>query len=308
MMSTRRSARSSATGEWVVLGLSALVVLMPVSAFATVVDTFYERAVMTAADERCRLFSPQVASALAAGRAQARGAALRAGVAPEALATTETRARAKARSSACNSPEIAGTAERIRASLDVYARQAKEVYPGEVAGWTAERYPSARTPIWSLSQPVAFGPDRMTFGLAAQNGKTALLAVTDFADGAEPYTARLIIRDTARARQPYFDRRQAGAGGKLPLSARTAPRSTTRTFLAEARAGGDPRLAPRGAKGALAFRFPAEAASAIAGLDPREAIEVEFAFAGRGGDIVRRAFIEVGDFAAGQAFLAIAPR
>jgi hypothetical protein len=308
MMSTRRSARSSATGDGLGLCMGAVIALVPASALANVVDTFYERAVMTAADERCRLFTPQVASALAAGRAQARGAALRAGVSADALETTESRARAKAMTSACNSPEIAGTANRIRASLEVYGRQAKEVYPGDVAGWTAERYVSARTPNWSLSQPVAFGADRMTFGLAAQNGKTALLAVVDFADGAEPYTARLIIRDPARARQPYLNQRQMGSAGKLPLSARTAPRSTTRTFLAEARAPGDPRLAPGAAKDTLAFRFPAEAATAMAGLDPREAVEVEFAFAGRGGDIVRRAFIEVGDFAAGQAFLAIAQK
>src|SRR4029079_12152326 len=80
MMSTRRSARSSATGDGLGLCMGAVIALVPASAFANVVDTFYERAVMTAADERCRLFTPQVASALAAGRAQARGAALRAGV------------------------------------------------------------------------------------------------------------------------------------------------------------------------------------------------------------------------------------
>jgi hypothetical protein len=244
---------------------------------------------------------------LAAGRAQAKGAALRAGVTTDTLENAESRARTKAMTSACNSPEIAGAADRIRSALSVYARQSKEVYPGDIAGWTAERYPSAKTANWSLSQPVAFGSDRMTFGLAAQNGKTALLAVADFADGQEPYTARLIVRDPTRARQPYLDRRQ-GVDGKLPLAARTAPRSTTRTFLAEARGEGDPRLAPGGAKDALAFRFPAEAAAVIAGLDPREAVEVEFAFAGRNGDVVRRAFIEVGDFAAGRAFLAIAQK
>ena len=46
----------------------------------------------------------------------------------------------------------------------------------------------------------------------------------------------------------------------------------------------------------------------MADLDPREAVEIEFAFAGRNGDTLRRAFVEVGDFAAGRAFLAIAQR
>jgi hypothetical protein len=42
----------------------------------------------------------------------------------------------------------------------------------------------------------------------------------------------------------------------------------------------------------------------MAELDPREAVRVDFIFAGRDGDSVRTAYIEVGDFAAGRAFLA----
>ena len=38
-------------------------------------------------------------------------------------------------------------------------------------------------------------------------------------------------------------------------------------------------------------------------LDPREAVTVEFAFPGRGDEMTRRAYVEVGDFAAGRAFL-----
>jgi hypothetical protein len=78
--------------------------------------------------------------------------------------------------------------------------------------------------------------------------------------------------------------------------------------LAEARASADPALAPGGARGAIAFRFPAAAASALADLDPREAVAIEFLFEGRGGDGVRTAYLEVGDFAAGQAFLNLAQR
>lgn len=36
------------------------------------------------------------------------------------------------------------------------------------------------------------------------------------------------------------------------------------------------------------FRFSAEAADALAELDPREAVTVDFRFAGRDGDSVRR--------------------
>lgn len=308
MKSPRRSAKGSASGGWLGLGVAAAWLLAPVIANASVVDTFYERAVMTAADQRCRLFTPEVSSALAAGAAQARGAALRSGVSADDLVQTEARARAAAYSQACTSRDIATAAERVKNAFAPYSRQAKEIYPGEVAGWTAERYPDSKTPVWALSQPVSFGADRLTFGLASQNGKNALLAVVDFADGARPYTARLIVRDPARARDPYLDRRQADAKGRLPLSARLAPRYADKTFLAEARQVSDARLAPGAVKDALAFRFPAEAALAIAGLDPREAIAVEFAFQGPRGDVVRTAYVEVGDFAAGRAFLNVAQR
>ena len=49
---------------------------------------------------------------------------------------------------------------------------------------------------------------------------------------------------------------------------------------------------------------PEAAATALAGLDPRESVTVEFVFQGAGGDLVKTAYVEVGDFAAGRAFLA----
>jgi hypothetical protein len=57
-----------------------------------------------------------------------------------------------------------------------------------------------------------------------------------------------------------------------------------------------------GRERALAFRFPAAAAEALAGLDPRERFAVEFLMPG---DRVRTASFEVGDFAAGRAFLGL---
>jgi hypothetical protein len=67
-------------------------------------------------------------------------------------------------------------------------------------------------------------------------------------------------------------------------------------------------LKDTGASGGWAFRFPAAAADALAGLDPREAVAVEFLFTGEDGESVRTAYVEVGDFAAARAFQAIAQR
>jgi len=76
----------------------------------------------------------------------------------------------------------------------------------------AERYPASRTPLWGLVQPVAFGADRMTFGLATQNGKNALLAVVDFADGSLG-TGYLSLN----ARQPCNERFITGPDGAMRL-------------------------------------------------------------------------------------------
>jgi hypothetical protein len=86
------------------------------------------------------------------------------------------------------------------------------------------------------------------------------------------------------------------------------PRWAALAFAAQARDDADATLLPAGAKSATAFRFPPQAIDAIAALDPREAVAVEFLYAGRAGDVARQAYVEVGDFAAGRAFLAAARR
>ena len=152
-----------------------------------------------------------------------------------------------------------------------------------------------------------FGWDVMLFGVAGHGAERPLIAAASFADGAQPYGARLVMRDASLTSGPYLDARQADIVGRLPIDARLPPRSASRVFAAEAMA---PAGAAAGARhaGRLAFRFPAAAADALAGLDPREAVAVEFLFAGDGGESVRTAYVEVGDFAAARAFQAVAQR
>jgi hypothetical protein len=113
-----------------------------------------------------------------------------------------------------------------------------------------------------------------------------------------------MMRDLTKAPRPYLNLRVADDKGKIPLHARAAPLSVSRAILAEDRREADPYLLPAKAKSGTAFRWPPAAAAAMAELDPREAVRVDFLFAGRDGDSVRTAYIEVGDFAAGRAFLA----
>jgi hypothetical protein len=309
MTSLRGKTRDRAAWWMVgVIGVGALGAPPMALAAGAALDLFYERTVMSAADGRCRLFDPQVGAALNAARLQARGAALRTGAGEVALAETERRARSKAAGAACNSKDLVMAAGRVRTAFDGYAKIIRQEYPGEVAGWTADRSVSREGVRWKLSQNTSFGWDRMRFGMAGQYGAGALTAVAVFNDGASPYAARLVMRDVGRTGAPYLDARSRGMGGKLALPARTPPRSASRVFTAEGRGPTPAALLPAGAKGAWSFRFSPAAAEALAGLDPREAVAVEFVFSGGSGEVVRRAYVEVGDFAAGRAFLAASAR
>ena len=271
-------------------------------------DLLYERTVMSAADQRCALFTPPIKAALDASRLQARGAALRAGMPQERLAETEGRAWRKARAVDCRSRDVVTAAGRVRDAFAGYAKLARMDYPGDVAGWSADRSTTKAGDRWKLSQSTAFGWDRLRFGLVGQYGAPQLTAVAVFADNATPYSARLVVRDVTRTSGPYLDGRSRGKGGKLTLAARTSPRSASRVFTAETRDRASPLLLPADARSGWSFRFSPAAQVALAGLDPREAVIVEFLFAGPGGDKVRQAHIEVGDFAAGRAFLAAGAR
>lgn len=277
------------------IGLAAMAAPSALLA-ANAADQLYERTLMTAADGRCRLFTPKISAALDASRAQARGATLRSGASETQVAALEQRARAKAAGAACNSKDLSLAASRVKAAFDGYSQMQSMTYPGEVSSWKAERSASATIPVWRLSQPASFGGDRLIFGLAGP--VSALTVVATFDNGQRPYAARVIVRDTGRTLGPYF---APGAGRNL--AGKVAPRNASLVFNAETRGEAPLTLLPNGAKTALGFRFPGAAADAIAQLDPREAVTVEFAFAGRGGEVTRKAYVEVGDFAAGRAFL-----
>jgi hypothetical protein len=294
------------TAGWGAGALAALLIIAPAaasSARAAVTDLYYERALMSAADARCGLFDPGASAALGAAMFQARGAALRSGVDEAGVDAVAARAQARAAATACNAPDLRVAAQRVRVAFKDYARLLRMNFPGEGAGWKADRSLPAKTSAWRLSQSSSLDGAPITFGLAGRWGAPQqLLAVADLGEEQTPYAARLIMRDAARAPRAYLP-----AGG-ASLAGRTPPRWSARIFVAEARGDADAGLRPTGADQALAFRFPAAAAEAMAGLDPREVVTVEFVYAGRAGDIARRAVIEVGDFAAGRAFLTAAAR
>ena len=267
----------------------------------------YERALMQRADARCRLFTPDIAEALAAATAQARGAALRGGDDAGAVAATFRRASAKADATPCGGQDLKTAADRVRKAFDGYSALRTMNFPGVVAAWSADRKPWALVadhkvvpgPRWRLWQTAPGTGGALTVGLAgppASGGE--LLAVTTAPDAGRAYAARLVLRDSTKAAQPFIDPRQKGLSGRMP------PVSAARAFLARALGPAPQSLSPPGAKAGVMATFPPEAARALAALDPREAVSVEFLFPSPAGERVEAAAVEVGDFAAGQAFLA----
>jgi hypothetical protein len=279
--------------------IGAAFLLAPHAAKAQPSDLFYERTVMSAAGDRCSLFTPEISAALAASAAQARGAALRAGADPKSLDSLKRTAKMRADAVDCRSPDVTAPAARVRTAFAGYQRISRMNYPGEISLWAADRG-VGHTARWRLAQSAYFGSNKMIFGLAGRDGPSALVAVADFPDNATPYAARLVFRDTGRAASPYL----TGAP-RQPLASKLPPRSATKAYMAEARGPAEADLLPKGAADAWAFRFPTAAVAALSELDPREAVAVEFLL---NGDRVRTAYVEVGDFAAGRAFLQLASR
>ena len=284
--------------------LGAALAAAPGLAHAQGIDLVYERTVMTTADQRCGLFAPEISAALTAARAQARSAALRAGASSQDVRLAEMRGSEQGAAVDCDSRDVAVAAQRVRDAFQAYVRLQRMSYPGEMAGWRADRT-GVGDIRWRLAQDVRFADGRMTFGLAGRQSPGVLVAVAAFADGQTPYAARLLLRDGARTQGPYLDRSGAAAAQGLPLDRRLPPRRGLRAYTAEARSPAGADLLPKGSRPGWAFRFPSEAARDLAALDPREAVAVEFLFPG---DAVRRAYVEVGDFAAGRAFLKVAAR
>ncbi len=302
MTSTTRTNARRAACWWVGLGLTAAICAAPGLACASSVDLFYERTVMTAADARCGLFEASVGSALAAARAQARGAALRAGASRATLTAVERRASQKAAGAACDSADLNLAASRVRSAFEGYAKLIKMDYPGDVSQWRADRSSTLTAARWRLAQDTTFDGGTMVFGLAGRIGANRLMAVASFDDGATPYAARLVLRDDGLTFGAYLDAR-GDSLDRLPLARRLPPVAAQIAYAAEARSRAGLDLLPKDLKKGWAFRFPAEAARTLSGLDPREAVMVEFLFEGQA---PRRAYVEVGDFAAGRAFLQVA--
>lgn len=253
---------------------------------------YYERALMSRADARCRLFAPAVAAALAAARDQARSAALRAGGDRVEVDATRDRALAKADTVDCRAPGLATAAARLRQAFSGYAQLSAMRFPGARSAWLAER-PDARLhgPRWSLVEALPGSGGWVLFGEV--NGGPVLLDARR--NAAPAATARLVVRDPTR--------------WAAPVLANAPPQgAASRTFLAVAREKAPPALRPAGATDGELYPFPPAALDALTRLDPRESGRIELVYPAAGRERVFALQLEIGDIAAARAFLAAGAR
>lgn len=293
--------RRFASGRVALSALALLLIDVSPAGAQSPFDLYRERTAMLATGERCRLFDGPTGAALAAGQSQARSAALRAGADEQTLEDGADRARRQVAGLACTAPIVQREAQRVRTAFSVYVGLHRMSFPGSVAAWRADRTLAVHTTTWRLAQDAFAGQDKVVFGLAGREGAHAVTVTVSDPDGEQPYAARLVMRDPAKAQAYIRD-------GHSPLSARAPLRAAAKIVMAEARAPADQALLPMGASTAAAFRFPSETLDALQRLDPREAISVEFLYPSARGDRVRTAFLEVGDFNAAMAFLRMGPR
>lgn len=269
--------------------LAVALTAVPAVAWAGPAETYYERAFVVAADARCGLFAPQVDAALTAATAQARGAALRAGVGEAELSAVAARARSRAGAVSCTDPQLTTVRQRVDGAFAGWARTFKMDFPGQRRTWTANRLSSAR-PNWRLQQMSVVGASPVAFGYAGKGDTPGLTAVVSFVGRSRPYAARIVLRDPARVPRAWL-----AGDGLVPASSRA---SLWATGVSPA----DAALLAEGRRAGEAWRFPAATAQALECLDPRETFAVEFHF--RDGSVATASF-EAGDFAAGRAFLAM---
>lgn len=252
---------------------------------------YYDRSFVLAANDKCRLFAPTVASALTTSALQARGAAIRAGVDETTLRATATRAKARASQTLCGDPQLAVVRTRVSDAFAGWSRTPRMTFPGVRADWTADRS-AFSSPTWRLMQASVTGASPVTFGVAAGGGQAeSLKAVVSFVGRPRPYAARIVMRDIVRAPRPWLT---ANGGATLP------PEISRRAFFSAGSMEAEPTLLAAERSQGQAWVFSTVAADALAGLDPREPFVIEFLFRD---DSVARATFEAGDFAAARAFI-----
>ncbi len=313
-MRAMAKARGKTAVSW--LGVAAIAVLCaaPVAAGPDdLVTTAVKRFFLARADARCHLLSPPTAMVVTGGYVQARNALIRATGSMATLNSYLDKARAAADQIACDSPQLQALASDASNAYRTFSVQMHLALPGARSTWLGERSFGDQD-AWRLVQYQTSAGGDAALGLYGTLNDNRFTVMAHFADGAQSYAARLLVRDASVVTTGLINPAPYGLSNNAPFGFND---TSALTFLASASSTESLILKPHintNAAGfslsgdyigkqepaeAQRFDFPTRAWRAIAELDPREDIVVAFDFR----DGTRYARFEVGDFITGLGYV-----
>lgn len=277
-----------------------------------ITNTAMKRLFVSQMDRRCAYFTPEAALALKAGFVQTRNEALRAGHSMDDLGYYLNQATVAAQNADCASGPIQAEVQGVRDSYNKFIVQSRLSLPGDRAKWDASRA-NEKAIAWRMVQYQSSEAGDLAMGLYGSLAAQSFVVMTRFEDGHRPQSARLLIRNTQQSSVGIINRaafaltsdRPLGSSDMSDLSFSAKAISDTQIYLRPHVKTNDVGMSLTGEyigdqspKPAVRFDFPSRAFAAIAMLDPREDIVVEFSY----DDGPRYARFEVGDFITGLTY------
>ncbi len=245
-------------------------------------------------------------TALVSGRAQARGALLRAGKTVQELDELEADLARRAALIACDREDVQTEITRMREAAQIWSRLYTMRFPSRWQNWEARRDDARNKARWRVRAPLSNASDTaMDFGLVAQGEKAFLDLVV--LGGRTPTSVVLHIRDSNKLKEPMDNDllRLMGRTGDSPKNL-MPPQSVTQSFFAIDKMLAPPSLTGETGKSstAILFRFADKALHAFSHLDPRDVVALELVYPPHAGAKLRRerVYAEVGDFASARLF------
>ncbi len=259
--------------------------------------TFLERTAISAADERCDLFTEGERLALASGRYQVRNELLRANYDPAKVHRLGEQVSANARSLGCEHPSVTSVAATIRDSYRQYVKTKFMEFPGLHGFWEASR---SEHDAWAIrevdKESGAIIGLRRVKSREHPDGEFQL-AVSLPAKGRTPTTVQLYMRDPTRLSDPWLGS-LIGSTGKLSVPPRSVAKPEWAARQKIERDVTKDRL--------FVYYFSKAAIERIEQLDPREAVAVEITPSPHETNKKpTRVYFEVGDFTAAHRFALI---
>ena len=269
-----------------------------------------QRQYLLHAHRRCNFFNDAEIMALTAGFLQSRNAAIRSNFNSVDIARTVIRANALSEMVPCDDKTLAGQVATLRTAYKSFVSQTNLELKGQRSLWKATHAYDDEA-MWRLVQYQRQDQSVLALGLYGPRERMSLSVMAQF-EGKQPYSARLVVRDTLRTNHGIIFRSNLPLSRTIPFGfedGRVISHIATHKSVDMRVLGLDKRVNEAGfnllgqhvatsERETVRFDFPTQALISIAKLDPREDIVIAFDFSD--GPVFVR--FEVGDFMTGFIF------